>query len=66
MRLFPDGAPLWSENYAWTCYDPASRAGVLLHLGRMPHQRHLLRSTVVAYLPEGRLAVWKAVAPVRH
>jgi hypothetical protein len=62
-HALPDGAPLWSENYAWTCYDPASRAGVLLHLGRMPHQRHLLRSTVVAYLPEGRLAVWKAVAP---
>lgn len=64
LHPLPVDSPLWSENYAWTCYDPNAQAGILLHLGRMPHQQHLMRSTVVAYLPRGRLAVWKAVAPL--
>jgi hypothetical protein len=59
----PPGSPLWSENYAWVAYDPAAGAGVLLHLGRMPHHPELWRSTAVAYLPGERLVVTKAVAP---
>lgn len=59
----PAEAPLWSENYAWLTYDHRSGAGVLLHLGRMPFNRDLWRSTVIVYLPEGRLVVSKAIAP---
>ena len=59
----PVGRPMWSENYAWVCYDPVRQAGVLLHLGRMPFDPLLWRSTVVAYLPAGRLVVAKGVAP---
>lgn len=56
-------APLWSENFAWTGFDPATGVGVFLHLGRSPVGADLWRSVVVAYLPGERLLVAKSVAP---
>ncbi|MEZ0366043.1 hypothetical protein ACAG26_20415 [Mycobacterium sp. pUA109] len=59
----PADVPLWSENFAWLCHDAEAGAGILLHLGRMPHRQSLWRSTVIAYLPDGQLVVSKAVTP---
>lgn len=59
----PTPDPLWSENFAWTGFDPAIGAGVFLHLGRSPLGRELWRSVVVAYLPGESLLVSKTVAP---
>lgn len=56
-------APLWSENFAWTGFDPATGVGVFLHLGGSSAGSGLWRSVVVAFLPGERLLVAKAVAP---
>jgi hypothetical protein len=59
----PPDVPLWSENFAWDGFDPASGAGLLVHLGRSPAGPDLWRSWAVAYLPGDALVVAKAVAP---
>lgn len=53
--------PLWSENYAFVCFDPVCEAGVFIHVGRLPHNPDLWRGTTVALLPGGELSISKSV-----
>jgi hypothetical protein len=63
LHSSPTDDPLWSENFAWTGFDPGTDVGVFLHLGRSPVGPDLWRSVVVAYLPGETLLVSKTVAP---
>ena len=56
----PD-VPLWSENYAFVCFDPVADASVFTHIGRVPHNPDFWRGTTVALLPEGELSISKSV-----
>jgi hypothetical protein len=53
--------PLWSENYAFVCFDGAAGVGLFIHIGRAPHNPDLWRGTTVAYLPDGELLVSKTL-----
>ncbi len=53
--------PLWSENYAFVCFDPERETGVFIHLGRLPHNPDLWRGTTAALLPGGELSISKSV-----
>jgi hypothetical protein len=53
--------PLWSENYAFVCFDGTAGVGLFTHIGRAPHNPDLWRGTTVAYLPDGELLVSKTV-----
>lgn len=57
----PRDVPLWTENYAWVCYDPAVGVGVMAHLGRTPFDPRLWRGTAVAFLPGGGLRAARTV-----
>jgi hypothetical protein len=56
----PD-VPLWSENYAFVCYDAAAQVGVFTHIGRLAHNPDFWRGTTAALLPGGRLLISKTV-----
>ena len=56
----PD-VPLWSENYAFVCYDATAEVGVFVHIGRVAHNPDFWRGTTAALLPGGRLAISKTV-----
>jgi hypothetical protein len=53
--------PLWSENYAFVCYDAAAGVGVFTHVGRVAHNSDLWRGTTVALLPQRKLLIAKTV-----
>lgn len=58
LRDLPD-IPLWSENYCFTAYDPATKTGLWLHLGRAPFDPRIWREIVAVYLPSGDFLVTK-------
>jgi hypothetical protein len=53
--------PLWSENYAFVCYDATVSVGVFVHIGRVAHNPDFWRGTTAVLLPGGRLAINKSV-----
>jgi hypothetical protein len=57
-RSWPDVA-LWTENYCYVCYDPASEIGVWTHLGRAPFDPTLWRELSMIFLPAGERLVHK-------
>ena len=46
LRQLPD-VPHWLENYAWDAYDPTSRIGLYLHVGRWYRDPTLWRELVL-------------------
>lgn len=55
---WPD-VPLWTENYCFVCFDPATEIGVWTHLGRAPFDPTLWRELSMVYLPSGERLVHK-------
>jgi hypothetical protein len=55
---WPD-IPLWTENYCFVCYDPATEIGIWTHLGRAPFDPTLWRELSMIYLPSGERLVNK-------
>lgn len=55
----PD-APAWAENLLFSCYDPASRFGVWVHLGTVPDDGEVWEDRVLIVLPDdgGVLSLW--------
>jgi hypothetical protein len=51
--------PLWTENYCFVAYDPATEIGVWTHLGRAPFDSTLWRELSIIYLPGGERMVNK-------
>ena len=56
----PD-VPLWSENYAFVGFAPDPGIGLLIHIGRAPHNPDLWRGTTVVLEPDGGLIVSKSL-----
>lgn len=54
----PD-TPTWTENYAFTCTDPATGIGLLAFLGRLSNDPGLWREVVVIALPGERMLCMK-------
>jgi hypothetical protein len=57
-RNWPD-VSLWTENYCYVCYDPASEIGVWTHLGRAPFDPTLWRELSMVFLSTGERLVHK-------
>ena len=58
VQSYPD-IPLWTENYCFVAYDPASQVGLWTHLGRAPFDPTLWRELSIVYLPSGERLVNK-------
>jgi len=58
QKYRPD-IPLWTENYCFVAYDPATEIGVWTHLGRAPFDSTLWRELSFIYLPNGERLVNK-------
>ena len=58
--------PLWSENYCSQAYDPNTRVGVWLHMGRTHYKSDLWREVAVIYLPDGDFVVVKGYGRNQH
>jgi hypothetical protein len=58
IQTYPD-IPLWTENYCFVAYDPASQIGLWTHLGRAPFDPTLWRELSIVYLPTGERLVNK-------
>jgi hypothetical protein len=54
----PD-SPLWSENYATVCFDPAHEIGMMMHLGRWWGDPTIWRETISLALPGDRIVCIK-------
>jgi len=59
VQTYPDNIPLWTENYCFVAYDPASQVGLWTHLGRAPFDSTLWRELSIVYLPSGERLVNK-------
>lgn len=53
------GLPLWSENYATVCFDPANELGMMMHLGRWWADPTVWRETISLALPGERVVCIK-------
>jgi hypothetical protein len=49
----PEGKPDWTENIAWTMYDPTSNVSIFGHLGRLQPDRRIWEGFSLLYLPDG-------------
>jgi hypothetical protein len=49
----PEGKPDWTENMAWTMYDPNTNLGIFGHLGRLQPNRRIWEGFSLIYLPDG-------------
>ena len=49
----PEGKPDWTENIAWTLYDPKTNVAIFGHLGRLQPDRRIWEGFSILYLPDG-------------